>query len=304
MIALDLVVHRPESVDEALSLLRTHGEEAVAYAGGTELIVLLKLGLSDARHLVGVTGIPQLQGIAATADSGVRIGAAATHSDVRRSVVLRRSWPSLIEAAQTIGNLRVQTTGTVGGNLCFADPQSDVTTCLVTLGGRVACLGAGGQVRESCVSEFLVDAYTTTLQSDEELLGWVELPPPASGTIVGYDKVVFEERPETAVGVRLQVDSRGTVAESVVVVGASTPIPVETEGATNLVGMSVAQIGAASIRELAHECAGQAIEHALTRNKGPFMRSVTESLIERVLGKVLLRTEHFRGDRGSRQETP
>ena len=46
------VLHRPSSVEEATALLVEHGDDAAAYCGGTELLLLMKLGFAVFDHLV------------------------------------------------------------------------------------------------------------------------------------------------------------------------------------------------------------------------------------------------------------
>lgn len=284
---LGLVHNRPDTVAGALELLAEHGEDAIVYAGGTELILLAKLGFVAARQLVGVGQIAELGAVAATADAGIRLGAAVTHSAVRRSVEVTRRWPVLAQAVGNIGNLRVQAMGTIGGNLCFADPQSDVATCLVALDGLVGCVGRDGRTRTMPVEEFIVDAYSTALRAGEELLSWIELPPCPPHTVAHYDKVVFEERPVAAAGARLRLDNDGAIAEAALVVGAMTPRPMRSAASDTLIGARPADMDRAQLGEVARGCAADAVGAALAGNRTPFMEAVTVDLIERVLNSVV-----------------
>ena len=58
-------LHRPETIDEALDLLDALGDDAIAMHGGTELLLLLKLGLAEYGHIVDLKRIPELRGVTA-----------------------------------------------------------------------------------------------------------------------------------------------------------------------------------------------------------------------------------------------
>src|SRR4051812_8115151 len=122
MLRRDLHVHRAEHVDEALALRAEFGDDATLYAGGTELVLVLKLGLSSAQHLVDVRGIPELAGVEVEGTT-LGIGAATPHGAIATAPTVRAALPALARMERTVGNVRVQSTGTLGGNLCFADPQ-------------------------------------------------------------------------------------------------------------------------------------------------------------------------------------
>ena len=111
-------LHRPASAEEACGLLSRLGEDAVPYAGGTELLLLMKEGLLRPRHLVDVKRIP---GLDAIVDGGadVTIGAVVTHRAVERSAAVRARCPVLAAVARHVANIRVRNVGTVGGNLAL-----------------------------------------------------------------------------------------------------------------------------------------------------------------------------------------
>src|SRR4051812_48429828 len=114
----------PTSVAEASSELRRHGEQARIYGGGAELVLLMRHGMLSPDYLIDIKRVPGIRGVSTEGDA-VRIGAATTHSAVQRDDAVRQYIPSLARAASTIGNVRVRGVGTIGGNLCFADPHSD-----------------------------------------------------------------------------------------------------------------------------------------------------------------------------------
>src|SRR4029077_1999458 len=130
--------------DEVDDLLAQHGDDAVVYCGGTELLLVLKLGLAAYPNLLDLKGIPELR-VFEERDGTLRIGAAVTHRELESSPLVHRLVPALAEMERRVANVRVRSVGTLGGNLCFSDPHSDPATLLLALdaeapfdGGRAA----------------------------------------------------------------------------------------------------------------------------------------------------------------------
>jgi aerobic carbon-monoxide dehydrogenase medium subunit len=209
-------LHRPSSVEEASALLARLGDDAVVYSGGTELLLVMKLGFAEYPHLVDVKRIDELRRLE-TADGVLEIGAAITHREIERAPIVRDRWPVLAAMERQVGNIRVRSMGTIGGNLCFADPHSDPATFLVATGGSIVCRGAAGEPRELPVEEFVEGAYQTALRPDE-LLTAVRVPDPGVGTGIAHEKMALHERPAVTVTCMTRVED-GRVASARVAVG-------------------------------------------------------------------------------------
>lgn len=166
----DFELDRPGTVDEALAAIADGG---TPYCGGTELVAAMQLGLLAPERLVDLKRIPELSGIAGH-DGGVTVGAATRHRQVSGSPLIARQAPILAQACAQLGNQRVRATGSVGGNLCFAEPRSDVATALFALRAQVTLRGPGG-TRTLPVPEFTVDAMETA-RAEDELLVSVRIP--------------------------------------------------------------------------------------------------------------------------------
>jgi carbon-monoxide dehydrogenase medium subunit len=207
-------LHRPATVEEATQLLTELGPGALPYCGGTELLLVAKLGLTDFTDLVDLKGIGELRGIGA--NGALRIGAATTHRQVERSPVVRAGWPSLAAMEREVGNIRVRNVGTIGGNLCFADPHSDPATFLIAAGGSLIARGANG-TRRMPMEEFTRGPYETAL-APAELLVAVEVPALPAGAALVHRKMAFHERPAITVAVNAMVRD-GAVSEARVAVG-------------------------------------------------------------------------------------
>src|SRR5262245_6116281 len=112
---------RPSSVDEAIALLKQHGDDAKVLAGGHSLIPAMKLRLAQPKYVVDIGRIGGLNYIRESA-GGVAIGAMTTHNAIESSALLKEKCPLLPETAGGIGDVQVRNRGTIGGSLVHADP--------------------------------------------------------------------------------------------------------------------------------------------------------------------------------------
>src|SRR4030095_6639540 len=117
-------IHQPKSVAEASQMLAQFGETSRLYAGGTELLLAMKHDLLRYENLIDVKTIPGLDKIE-TRGSSIVIGSGVTHRALERSNVIKEKLPVLAEMESKVANIRVRASGTLGGNLCFAEPHSD-----------------------------------------------------------------------------------------------------------------------------------------------------------------------------------
>jgi aerobic carbon-monoxide dehydrogenase medium subunit len=208
-------LHRPSTVAEASGLLEELGDDAIVYSGGTELLLLLKLGFAEYAHLVDVKRIAELHGVETSGDV-LELGAAVTHRELERSPVVRERWPAFASMERHVGNLRVRVMGTLGGNLCFADPHSDPATFLLATGGSLVCRKGDGQPRELSIEDFVKGPYQTTLETGE-LVTAVRLPHPGPGAGIAHEKMSLHERPAVTVTCLARVEDRQVTSASVAV---------------------------------------------------------------------------------------
>ena len=143
-----MTLHRPESLDEALSLL---GGGAVVLAGGTDVYPGLRDGAPPA-SMVDLTRVAGLRGISLQ-DGRWRIGAATTWTDVLRAA-LPACFAGLKGAAREVGSVQIQNTGTVAGNICNASPAADGVPALMSLDAQVEVAGPEG-ARRVALEQFI-----------------------------------------------------------------------------------------------------------------------------------------------------
>jgi carbon-monoxide dehydrogenase medium subunit len=236
-------LHRPATAPDACALLASLGEDAVAYAGGTELLLLMKEGLLRPRHLVDVKRIPGFDAIT-EADGRLTIGATVTHRSVERSPVVRARTPVVTSVARHVANVRVRNVGTVGGNLAFADPHSDLTTLFLALDATVDLVSPRGR-RTLALDAFVRGPWDTTRTADE-LLASVTLAPGRGQTAAAYVKFGMHERPTLGIAVVLHLETNGgrpRVAEARVALGCVNPCPARVlDAEARLRGCDVADL--------------------------------------------------------------
>lgn len=265
-------LHRPATVEEALSLLSQGGR---VLAGGTDLYPALRDGpVPDG--MVDVTGVAAMKGIVREG-TGWRIGAATTWTEVLRAD-LPPAFDGLRLAAREVGSVQIQNTGTVAGNLCNASPAADGVPALLTLGASVEVQGAGG-TRRLPLQVFIRGPRDTALRPGELVtaLHLPELRGQGAFLKLGARRYLVISIAMVAARVALEA---GRIAEAAVAVGACSPV------ALRLTGLEAALTGAPPGEIAAH--VAQADLSALTpiddvRASAAYRGDAVRALIARTL---------------------
>ena len=214
-------LEEPTSVPEASALLARYGETTRLYAGGTELLLAMKEGLLRYERLINIKLIPELAGLA-LADGALHVGATTTHRALEHSAVVRAHFPALAAMAAHVANVRVREVGTLGGNLCFAEPHADPGTLLLVHDASVALAQQGG-TRTLALAQFFVGPFEVAL-ADDEILTAIQVPALPAHTAAVYVKYGLLERP--SVGVAVAVTALPNQVQEVrVAVGCVSPTP-------------------------------------------------------------------------------
>lgn len=276
---------RPTTLAGAFAAFSASGGDAAFIAGGTELLQVMKMGFAQFGTLIDLKGIDDLRGIAEEPDGSLRIGAATTHRDIERSEIVRRHTPGLAALEARVANLRVRSTGTIGGNLAFAEPHSDPATFLLACGATVLLRAPGGS-RELGIGEFILGPLTTAREADEIIVA-VRIPAAAPGEGRAYDKLAFFERPAASVAVRLAV-ADGRITSAVVAVGSLTEVPELVPAAAER--LAEAEATDAALVEACRQAAGAfaTIDAAADLNgSADFKRHLAGVLLERAAAAAL-----------------
>jgi carbon-monoxide dehydrogenase medium subunit len=278
-------LHRPQSLEEATELADRYGEDAAFYCGGTELLLLLKLGFASFGHLVDLKHIEELEGVR-TEDGELVIGAAVTHRELERSDLVQKRLPALTSMERRVANLRVREVGTLGGNLCFSDPHSDPATFLIALDAEVESRRGGEAARRTPISDFVVGPYQTSLGAGEVLTA-VRIPELALGAAVVHAKFAFHERPTATVASLARI-VEGEVAEVRVAVGSVGARPVRAPAAEEvLTGASAEDISRELLAEAGERAAAAAAPVDDATGSAEYKAQLVRVLVERTFREAV-----------------
>lgn len=272
-------IHPATTVAEASSLITELGDDAVIYSGGTELLLLMKLGFAAYGHLVDIKTIDELRELRVE-DGALLIGGAVTHRELERSALVQKGWPDFVEMEQRVANVRVRSSGSLGGNLAFADPHSDPATFLLAAGASVD-LGRSSERRSLPLSHFVLGPYETALAPGELLCG-IRVPAMTPGSAMSHLRFAFHERPAATVSARIEVrDERISAAR--LAVGSVGIVPVVVSGVETILGQPVASIDETLLDQIART--GADVSEPVTDSNGSdeYKHALVQTLIGRAI---------------------
>jgi carbon-monoxide dehydrogenase medium subunit len=231
-------IHQPKTIAEASQMLAEFGDKGRLYAGGTELLLAMKHDLLRYEHLIDVKTIPGLDRIEVK-KGALMIGPTVTHRAIERSAVVKQHMPVLAEMETQVANVRVRASGTLGGNLCFAEPHSDPLTLLVALGAKAHVQEQSG-LKTVTIDKFITGAYETCL-APHEILAGIEIPLLAKSQRAAYLKFQLKERPTLGLALVLDMDG-DAIKKAAAVVGSVSAVPTQSEKANAFLAGSRVQV--------------------------------------------------------------
>ena len=278
----------PASLDEVLSLMSKHGDDAKVLAGGQSLIPLLKLRFATPVILVDIGNVGGLEGIRRE-NGHVRIGARTRHRDVESATDLRGTLDVLLDAAPLISDPLIRNMGTVGGSICHADPAGDWGAVMLAVGAEFVVRSAGGE-RVLPAAGFFEGPFTTGLHGDE-VMTEIRVPITAGrsgGTYLKLERKIGDfASVATAVHVVLGGDGRVAAAGiGLCAVGAHSIKATAAEAA--LVGEEPTD---AVIIEVARLAAEAAEPKADIRGSAEYKRDVARVFVQRGLRTAVSRAQ-------------
>lgn len=204
----------PKTLKKCCELLERYGNEAKLIAGGTALLIWMRLRLLNPKVVISLGKIPGFDRIRFTAKHGLRIGAGARHRDIELSKPVRQHYPLLHETFRKIAQPRIRNMGTIGGNLCQADPLTDPGASLMALDAKVVLTSTKGE-RTLPLESFFVDYYETAIEPGE-ILTEIRVPPPIKN--LAWAHIKFTPRTEedfATVGIALAIQGQNSRCEDV-----------------------------------------------------------------------------------------
>jgi len=278
----------PTSLSQAVRILHD-STGARVLAGGTDLLVQMKLGIRRPATVVDVKHIPELMEMTLS-DRGLHLGAAVPGAVVTASDAIRRVFPGFVEALGLIGSSQVQGRCSAGGNLCNASPAADCVCALIVNGAVCQVLGSRGP-RSIPVEQFTIGPGKNSLAADELLVS-LELPLPAPRTSDAYLRFIPRTEMDIAVAgaaVSLTLDEAGTCTAARVAIGSVAPTAL-------LVPAAAAALIGSTVDATALEEAGAAASAAASpitdkRGTAEYRRKIVAVLVRRAAALAKTRIE-------------
>ena len=246
----------PTSVREAVALLTEAGERARPLAGGTDLLVQLRVGAYDLDSVVDVKDIPELNELTYDPDNGLTIGAATECYRIYGNSSVRSVYPGIVDAASIIGGTQIQGRASLGGNLCNAAPSADSVPAMIAYNGVARIAGPNGN-REVPLEDFCVGVRRTVLERGEMLVS-LRFPTPDANSGANYIRFIPRNEMDIAVagaGVSVTLDD-GDISAARVTLASVAPTPLfVADAAEAIVGKPANEETASLAGRIASEAA-------------------------------------------------
>src|SRR5438876_2899025 len=274
--------HAAKSMDEALGLLDTLGEDAKILAGGQSLIPLLKLRFASPAHLVDINGIKELDFIE-EGDGTLRIGPLFRHKAAERSSLLASRYHVMADAAPQIADPIIRNRGTIAGSVAHADPSGDWATALLALDAELVLRSKSGS-RTVKARDFFSGPFSTVLEPTE-VLSEIRIPaarPQTGGAYLKLERKVGDFA-TVAVAVHLQMDG-GKVGSAGIGLTAVGPQNIQADKAEAVLRGQA--LDDATIKEAAALAAAAADPTSDQRGSVEYKRNVVRVFTERGLKRA------------------
>ncbi len=288
MYLTDFNFHQPSSVEDAIALL-VQKSNAVAMAGGTDLLVEMKKGIRRHEDIISLAKIAELKLITED-DNNLFIGACTTHSEVIASPLVGKIAPALVGATSKIGSEQVRNTGTIGGNICTAASCCDTAPVLLSMNASIEIAGSE-KVRIVSLRDFFTFNKKTILNRGE-LLTRIIVPRPGPGTGACYEKFGLREASSISVvsvaaNVLIMDD---IIVNACIVIGAVAPTPKISEQATEILkGKKVSDFSENSpfLEEAGDAAVRDSIPIDDIRGGAQFRKDVLKVLVKRAVRRAI-----------------
>jgi carbon-monoxide dehydrogenase medium subunit len=275
--------HTPETVKDAAGLLEQYGGTAKVFAGGTDIMVMLRDRIISVDNIIDIKKIPGLRGIEWNPATGLHIGALTTITDIVESAVVLEKYPSLKKSAEVLGSPQVRNKATIGGNICRSSPSADTPPSLIAFDAVVTIGGVNGE-RTVPIGEFFTGPGRNVL--DKELVTGITLPAikGAYGTAFGKISRVSEDLSKVNCAVVLKMTDK-TCSDIRVVLGAVGATPVR---AKNVEGVLRGQVVTDELIEKAADKVTEDIKPIDDiRSTAAYRNKVGRVLIKRLVKEAL-----------------
>jgi carbon-monoxide dehydrogenase medium subunit len=285
----DFEYFAPKTLTEALTLIDKYQDEGKIIGGGQSLLILMRQGLVAPKYLISIKGLSELSYIKDT-NEGLKIGALTTHRAIEKSPLIKKKFSVLAEMEQRLASIQTRNWGTIGGNLCHADPAGDPMPVLMALKATLTTASLKGK-RNMPVEDFSLDYFETALQPGE-LLTEIQVPAPPPRTGTAYTKFNIIESDLATVGVAVSVTlgpGDGVCQDIRITLGASAPTPMRAKKAEAV--LRGKRITDALLKEAGKAASTEAEPISDIQASEEYRRELVKILVGRVAKEALARAK-------------
>jgi carbon-monoxide dehydrogenase medium subunit len=282
---IDFDYIRATTLEEACSLISQYQDTGKILAGGQSLVTMLRQRLIRPEVLIDIYGIKELDYLEFNEKDGLRIGALTKHRTLEKSPLIKEKYPVLSELEKSVASVQTRNWGTIGGNICCADPIADPIPALIALGAELKIVSIRGE-RTVPLENFFLDFFTTVLEPDE-ILSEIRVPPPAPNSAVEYMKFSTIEAgiKIVSVSVLVAVEPKSDVCRDVkIVMSAVAPIPLFARKAS--VFLKGKKFTDSLLKEAAEIAAGETNPTSDLHASAEYRKELVKVLVKRATRKA------------------
>ncbi|WFO74660.1 xanthine dehydrogenase family protein subunit M [Desulfurococcaceae archaeon MEX13E-LK6-19] len=220
--------YEPTSIHEAIKLLGKLGPDAKILAGGTDLLVQIKMKQINPKYIINIKKIKELYGLKDYGEH-LSIGALTRLKELEENNIIKEKFTALHEAVKSMASPQIRNMATIGGNLCNASPAADTAPPLMVFNAKLRIAGPYG-VKDVPITEFFRGPKKTILNYDE-ILTEIIIPYPTGHVGSAFIKIARTSMDLAKVNAaaKLVVDKDGVVRDVAVALGSVAPTPVRAK---------------------------------------------------------------------------
>jgi CO/xanthine dehydrogenase FAD-binding subunit len=275
---------QPKTINEAVFLLTEYGEEAKIFAGGTDLMPLMRTGALKPKYLIDLARITGLDYITYDKMGVLSIGALTILRSIEISRIVKEKYSVLCEAIHQMAWPRIRNMGTLSGNICRASPSADTAPPLLVLESEVKTVGPI-ETKIVPIKAFFVGPGKTVLKHNE-LVCEIRIPTPPAGAKMAFVRIARTAGDLATVNVASLIKLKDGICEDVrIALGGVAPTPVRVWKAEEVIK------GRKPIETLIAKAAGIASDEIKPitdiRSTAEYRREVCKVLIKQAINRSL-----------------
>lgn len=246
--------YRPYHIHEVLSLLKEFSREAKVLAGGTDLLVSMKMKGLTPSAIINLKAVEGLDGINHTGGQ-LRLGPLSTIHSLSDTAALSQIPPVVAMACKVLGTPQIRNLATIGGNLCNASPAADLPPPLLVLEAKLKIMGPSSS-KLIPLEHFFVGPGMTIMEPDEILTDiYIPIDAESIGIYLKHGIRRAHDLAIASVSVLLRLEKgNDRLAKARIALGAVAPTPLRVKTAEEiLIGERLSKISVESAARAAVE---------------------------------------------------